>query len=192
MAKLGRPRYETRVSSKRVIRAYQTHKTLRKTSHVLGCDVKTLKRVLKDNGVEWNKMDMEDMAKYGAMSRREGCFSTWLKSNPGKKLPCNMKEISEITGCSYDAVKGYLRRRKELVKELIHDLPDIRKLEGLFEDTLGLYVDPKTIDTYKFRVNKFSCDVFIVATLNDGSTTEIHIENIKKFEGKVKELLASN
>lgn len=185
----GRPRIETIVDPERIKAAYRVHKTLKATARSLSMDVKTLKRVLTDQGVEIHKPSYVDIQKYGAMSRREGCFVKWLKENPGIKLPPNAKEISKITGCTYDAVRCYLRRRRAVVKDLIKTLPDIREIEGKLKDTLGYFVDTKLIKDYQYRINKFSCDVYIIAELEDGTFTEIHIDNVKDFRKQLEAVL---
>lgn len=185
----GRPRIENYVSPERIVKAYKVHKTLKSTANALCIDIKTLKRVLNDQGIEIHKPTYVEVQKYGAMSRREGCFAKWLKHNPGVKLPPNVRKISEITGCSYDSVKSYLRRRRNVVKELVGSLPDIREIPGKLEDTLGYFVDTKNIKNYKYRINKYSCDVFILVELYDGTFTEIHISNIKDFQSKLEEVL---
>ena len=40
------------------------------------------------------------------------CVAEWLRRHPTVKLPRSPKEIAFITGCSYDAVAMYLRRRR--------------------------------------------------------------------------------
>jgi hypothetical protein len=189
MAKQGRPKIENYVPVERIKKAYQVHKTIAGASRALSMDPKTLRRVLKENGVEINKPSYVDLQKYGAMSRREGCLVKWLKENPGAKLPARMTEIAKVTGCSYDAVKSYIRRRRQAVKDLLSTLPDIREIEGSFEDTLGYFVSTDSIKDYKYRINKFSCDVYIVAELKDGAFTEIHIDNIKDFQKRLEDLL---
>ena len=188
---MGRPKIENYKDPKQFVRAYQVHHTIAGASKALGVDVKTLKRVLTEQGVEIHKPTLVDIQKYGAMSRREGCFARWLKEHSGHKLPANMRQIADITGCTYDAVKSYLRYRKERIKEVLKRLPDIRELDhATLVDTLGFYVSTKSIKNYRYRINKFSCDVFIVVELAEGGITEIHIENITDFENKIKEVLA--
>jgi len=189
-SKMGRPTIEHYKSVDQILKAYQVHHTLAGAARALNIDVKTLKRVLRDNDVEIHKPTLIDIQKYGAMSRREGCFAKWLKKNPGIKLPANMKEIAKITGCTYDSVKSYLRYRKEAIKEVLKNLPDIREIDATLVDTLGFYVSTKAVKHYRYRINKFSCDVYIIAILDNGATTEIHIENINNFQRRIEEVLA--
>jgi hypothetical protein len=190
MAKMGRPPIEKYKSPDQMIKAYKVHHTLKGTAKACNVDVKTLKRVLRNNGIEIHKPTLVEIQKYGSMSRREGCFAKWLKHNQGVKLPPNMKEIAKITGCTYDAVKSYFRYRKSLIKDVLKRLPDIRDLDATLIDTLGFYVSTKSIRDYRYRINKFSCDVYIVADLAEGGTTEIHIENLSEFEEKIKAVLS--
>jgi hypothetical protein len=187
--KRGRPPIEYYKNVNQILKAYKVHKTLVGAARALCIDVKTLKRVLQENGVEINKPSFTDIQKYGAMSRREGCFAQWLRLYKGTKLPRNMREIAEITGCTYDSVKSYLRYRKERIKEVLRGLPDIREMDVNLVDTLGYYVSSKEIKSYEYHIDKYSCDVVMMITMFDGTVTSAHINNIHGFQKEIEKVL---
>lgn len=189
MKKKGRPKTENYKDVNQIIEAYHFHKNFKTTADALCINVKTLKRILKENNIPFYHQTPEDIRKYGAMSRRTGCFAKWLKEHPNEKLPPNMKEIHRITKCPYDSIKSYFRYRKEKIKEVLKSLPSIKGLDADLKDTLGNYIPTKSIKSYAFRINKFSCDVYMILTLKDGTITECHIDNIKEFQKKIERVL---
>jgi len=84
-----------------------------------------------------------------------GCLPMFLRTHPGTILPRSVRAICEMTGCSQDAVKTYLWRRRDMVRKLAQKVV----LTGTFkfEDhtypwraakELEIFVDPYSFETH--------------------------------------------
>lgn len=101
----------------KVIRAYELFKSTRAAGEVLGVSYQTVRRYLKSvnypikpPGGGYRKGN-----KYPGYHR--GCLAEWLREHPGKPLPKKPRDIVKLTGCSIDAVKCYIYRRKKSISD---------------------------------------------------------------------------
>lgn len=97
----------------KIWRAYQTHKSCRKVASLYGISYQTVRRLLKEAGYEIQQPGGHHLKGKKIPPYHFGCLAKWLRDHKGKKLPRSPKEISELTGCSIDAVKSYIYRRKK-------------------------------------------------------------------------------
>lgn len=70
------------------------------------------------------------------------CLAKWIRDNPGAKLPISPKRIVSLTGCSLDAVKSYLKRRRHTLAAWVRSLPDLREVRGVSMLTTEGYALP--------------------------------------------------
>ena len=97
----------------KIIRAYQVHKSCRKIAAIFHISYKTIARYLHEANVPMNPVGGTIFKGKPKTEYHTSCLARWLRDNPGVKLPKSPKKISEITGCSPDAIKCYLYRRRK-------------------------------------------------------------------------------
>lgn len=114
-------------------------------------------------------------------SRRHfACLAEWVRDHPGVVLPIAPARIVEVTGCSIDAVKSYLKRRRHELAEWIRGLPDLRTIKGVSLLTTEGYALPLiAIETYSISAPRLKVRVY--GRLKSGrpftiSTDQSHLE----------------
>lgn len=168
------------------------HKSLTATSRALGIDYKTLKRVLRDNNIDYSTPRKVTL-NYHRTDNNRSKFAQWLKEHPDAKLPANMKEISRITGLSYDTVRCYFRRRRDATQKLLESLPDLRTLPGLIiENELGHNIRTDDIKKYRYYWDRYNLKVKIMMELANGVFTEASVEDLVSFVRAVRKAHSSN
>lgn len=95
-----------------------------------------------------------------------GCLAKFLLDHPGTILPRSVREIVKITGCTPDAVKTYLYRRRAAV----------RKRAKTIDFSTGTFVYEG--HTYPWKAAK-DLDVYV-----DPYTFQIHVTGIIPATGK--------
>lgn len=101
----------------KVWRAYQSFGSCRKAAPYLGVSYQTVRRYLKEAGYELHKRGGEHAKGKSIPSYHFGCLANWLREHPGEKLPRSPQDIAELTGCSLNAVKSYLYRRRKAARK---------------------------------------------------------------------------
>jgi len=130
---------------------------------------RTLRRYLNQAGIELKKGVRKGSILF---TRHFGCLADWIRNNPNKTLPESPIEISSITGCSINAVKSYLWRRRDLLKKRMKQL-DFSKLTGTIKTTTGFPFPIQAIASWKCSLIGFKTEIEILT--KDGLNHKIKI-----------------
>jgi len=159
----------------RIYKAYEMYGSVRKAAKVLGVTHPTVSNYLKKHGVK---------VKDRITSRREqattlsGSFPDWVRKHRGSSLPRSIKELSRMSGASYDAIRSFLYRRRKRLRSRFNNLPDLRIVPGLRMrfNNFG-EIDAASIDHYEFKIDMFSGTVFVKAEVfSEGEKKELEAE----------------
>ena len=131
---------------------------------------RTLRRYLKQAGIELKR----GVRKGSIIFTRDfGCLANWIKRNPkGWKDTATPTEISNLTGCSLDAVKSYIWRRKDLLKKKIKNL-NFAELTGTIKTETGFPFPIQAIASWKCSLTGFNIEIEILT--KDGLNHKIKI-----------------
>ena len=135
------------------LEAYKIFGSADEVARQVGVSARTVRRHLKKLGVT-----LVPGRRKGCSPKMPhwGCLAKFLLDHPGTVLPRSIEEISHLTGCSHDAVKTYLWRRREAVRRKARAI-DFTHGTFTFEERtypwkaakdIDVYVDP-----YSFRVH---------------------------------------
>ena len=96
----------------KVWKAYKVFGSCRKAASVLGISYQTVRRILKAGGYKLKAPGGYHLKGKKVPPFHYGCLASWLRANPGVRLPRSPLEVSKITGCSLNSVKSYVYRRR--------------------------------------------------------------------------------
>lgn len=149
-----------------VIELYERLGSSRKVATALSLSPRTILTYLREV-----RYDLKRGRKKGEGGRPPHLLSQvekWVEDNPGVELPRSVSKIAEITGCSPDAVRGYISRRRAKVLDFAESLPDLTELDTLLLDLKGRPIPTQAIKWYITSVDRFSLDIIVRAYLKNG------------------------
>lgn len=130
-------------------------KSLRAAAERYGISPRTFRRYLHFYGYPTDLGQPGRRA--GSRTTHYACVATWVREHPGVTLPRSVSKIADLTDCSIDAVKSYLkRRRQELAKEA-----ELIELPKMLQDTQGRHIPVAAVAWYQIYPSLFD-DAFIV------------------------------
>lgn len=179
--KTGRPPITNFIPAKRIIATYLHYGSASKAARVLGIHHVTVKKVLLSNGFRPEKPSGKGFDSSALEQKDTSAFAKWIKEHPGHRLPHSVKDIAEETHLSYNTVRSYLYRRRKRIKHQIETLPDLRKFDLLFVDTLRQEFESGDIKHYSYKLRPHDLRVSLLAELKDGTITEAEIENFGNY-----------
>lgn len=98
-----------------------------------------------------------------------------MEEHPDVKLPRSVKGIVELTGLTTDQVKVFLSHERKKLRIALSAVPDLRGRGLVFEDEDGDRFFLTTQSEYRFAVDHWSLNVYIII---DGKKCSIKdIEN---------------
>lgn len=186
--KPGRPPITQFVPAKLIIANYIHYGSANKAAVALKLHHTTVKKVLEANGFKVDNLHRHTFDSSMLEVKDTSLLADWIRSNPGRKLPHSVKEISEVTGLSYDTVRCYLYRRRKRLKRQIAELPPVTNFDLLFEDTLGKQFETGEIAKFTYKYRPHDLRVSIIAELKDGRITEAEITNFGKYRKELQVL----
>ena len=144
---------------------------------------RTLRRYLNQAGLELKKGVRKGSILF---TRHFGCLADWIRNNPNKTLPESPVEISNITGCSINAVKSYLWRRRDVLRKKIKKL-DFSKLDGTIKTATGFPFPIQAIASWKCFLRGFTIEIDVLT--KDGLNHKVKItpSEVDKLLKKQKE-----
>ena len=146
---------------------------------------RTLRRYLNQAGIELKR----GIRKGSILNTRDfGCLANWIRTHPkeGWKNEAAPTEISELTGCSLNAVKSYLWRRRDLLRKKIKKL-DFSKLSGTIKTATGFPFPIQAIASWKCFLKGFTIEIDVLT--KDGLNHKVKItpSEVDKLLKKQKE-----
>jgi predicted transcriptional regulator len=163
--RMGRPPVTDEVPIEIIIETYQFYGTARKAAKALEMSHPTVSKHLKEAGIS------VDYNAKAAINPHTGAVATYLRNNPGTKLPADVHKISEIVGCSVAAVKSYLHRRKHSLEEAVEQFPDLRK-HNLIIRVNGDILQTKHFSDYYIDVHPVTLKLLIKGYNSVGNLVE--------------------
>jgi hypothetical protein len=109
-------------------------------------------------------------------------LSVWIRDHPGERLPRSVKGIVELTGLTSDQVKVYLSHKRKEIKDRLAKLPDLHFRKVVFEEPDGTRIRIEPKDKYKFAVDHWSLNVYIIIGLGHRCL----IKDLDDFERRIK------
>ena len=137
---------------------YEKCGTVAKAASVIGVSEKTFKTYLKimnyptKRGAKMTSILPENHKHYSK-------FIEWIRENSEISLPRSIKKIELLTGCSYNAVRSYLYRRKKNIQDKLIKIPDLTKINLFVRSTKGKVFSTKTTKEYKTKVDSFNLKI---------------------------------
>jgi hypothetical protein len=133
---------------------------------------RTVRRCLKKAGLVLRR----GLRKGQFLSTRHfGCLAKWLREHPEEKLPSTSpSEISFATGCSQNAVKSYLYRRRRELKTKLKKL-DFHKKDYVVVSKDGKRFPAAAIESHKAFLNMGTLRITLHLLLKQGTTHVIEI-----------------
>jgi len=110
---------------------------------------KTIRKYLKLGGLTLKRGPRKGQPH---KSRHYSAFADWLRQNPKVVLPRSPSKIAEVTGCSLDAVKGYLYRRRLDLRKHVDELIE-KGLPATLTDSHGRARTAESIHEYQVHVD---------------------------------------
>lgn len=155
-------------------RQYRNHKHI---GDLLGMTRDSVRRAMNWHGIYQRCADLDDIKPIQLAYERgdHSPMSFWLRANPGKKLPKDVRQIAQITESSLDSVRCYLYRQRQRVMNMLEELPDLRDLHLPLVDVVGKTWESGQFLKYKYIVSYWSA-VSIEAIIDEKLMTEVPIE----------------
>jgi len=167
-----------------IVRAYRKTHNLRIAAKQLGIDVRTLRKYLDRAGI-----NRRPGRRFGTEAPNKdyhhGCFANWLRKNKdlALKLPRDIKAIASLSGCTYNEVKSYLYRRRQLIRKRVSAWK-ITEWPGGMPDENGTYIPFQAWKSYKIlSVDTYTFELVVRATLRTGQE--------RYFRGQVNTFLVN-
>lgn len=160
--------YRKGSSIEEVATLYRSLGTIKKVAAHFNLSEKTIGKYLKTAGIETSR-GRKKGKKIGPV-KHHSALVKWVKENPDVELPRSITQISELTGCSVDTVKSYLKRRREDVLEYVENLPNLAEEKLLLYDVKGRPIPTQAISWYIRSVDKYGLEIIIRAQLKNGKS----------------------
>ena len=176
------PQHE-KISHNKVIRAYNVFKEQTKVANLLGVGRHTVRRILKEHGVETTKYVTQEAGK-----RKWSAFADWLRKHPEEPLPRSIKGICEVTGLSYDTVRSYLYRCRKSMWDIIKELPPLHTVKATIVDVHGHEYPFSRLSNYSFEIDSYSMAVTLKAQVSAATKTAFVIEDFDAFIARIYSL----
>ena len=102
-----------------------------------------------------------------------GCLKRWIAAHPDQPLPRSVKDTVELTGCTVDSVKSYLKRRRQRVLRIAKGLGDFLAAPDFrIGKTL---IQPRYWKSYTLKVDTYALTVLVKAIHTDGEVQRFYI-----------------
>jgi hypothetical protein len=154
----------------------QEYKILPKISKALGLAENTVRKYAKLWGIGFKQ------GRPVGHHRHYGGLIKWVREHRGVALPCSAKGIHELTGCSEDSIKSYLRRKRSALKKYLKTLPDLKQSALRFKTANGVFVPFRVVKHYTISFHPWSFIVTMVCVAG-GKTfrKQFTLERFKRF-----------
>lgn len=176
--KRGRPPITKTVPIVKILAAYKNFGSLNATAKALHISKKTLRKHLKAQGISTGVPIFYFKPE---SSYHYGCVAQWIREHPKEKLPSSTKALAEKTGCSYNAVRSYLFRRRRKVRDSAREivrylryLPTVRMV-----DVDGTHFQTNDATTYDIDYEPYSYEANL-AVRNGDDTHLVRIKDMRK------------
>ncbi len=170
----------------RVQKTLEHHGSLRKAAKVLGVKYITLWHWLKENAVETGGYEINYTKTVGKGMPKTGSFHYWLLTHQDVKLPRSMVQIAKLSGFSEEAVKCFFYRQRKEVRKILEELLDIRKLSITLETTEKKVIHAKTIQKYKYSLDRYSLKATLVGELNNKELFSVNIPSLEDYKKAIQ------
>lgn len=158
-------------------RALNYFGSYRKAGQALGKSHVTIAKYAKKYGL----LDRSGRYDYDYSKRkrvRYGAVAKFMEENPDFELPRSYDKLSTIIGCSKDAIKCYVYRRRKEMREKAANLKDLRKRDILLQDVNGDWYSTEDFATYKVFLDKYRFCYIIEAFFDNGFKTAFTLREL--------------
>lgn len=144
-----------------------------------GVSVRTLERTYQRLGYE--VVPGPRVTGIGLGDYHHSCLGRWVRANPGVPLPRSVRAISDLTGCSRNAVKTYLYRRRKEIRARAKRLHPAMFGSTLL-DTRGRRIPAAALGKVRVGVAPWSFDIYFACDLKGGgkATFKLSYESFKR------------
>lgn len=150
------------ITPEMILKTYAQLTSVKRTAKVLGVCTRTVRRYLKAYGVSIRRGNVK-----GVKGKKWGKFPTWLRENRDKVLPRSIVKIAEITGCTKDQVKSYLKRERKRMRDFLRSLPDLKTFEFTLRSTDGRLVSMRYFRKCSIAFDPWSFKVKLIADIDE-------------------------
>jgi len=132
-----------------LIELYNKEKSVKRVAIKLGVSRPTATKWLKIAKVQTlgHRPIMKPTA---SMQGEYSVVTKWLQLHRGMKLPASIDEAAAIVGCSKDALRCYLFRRKKRILRYLDSFGDLRSYQFVLTTTSDRHIKVCYIDEYKY------------------------------------------
>ena len=160
---MGRKK-KLKITREKLILLYKQKGNLKAAAKALNVCPRTISRYLKQFNYK-----LKTGPKANHFFPHYSCMIKFVRRFPNIKFPRSVKKISELTGCTKDAVTTYLYRRRKQVKNEVSKLPDFRHTTIKLKDTKGRIIPSSNWKAYSIYVNKWTVKLRIEAILKNNT-----------------------
>jgi hypothetical protein len=185
--KIGRPSYLSKSKSyaEKVKKAFNVHKTVRRTAKALGISRQTVSDYLKQFNIDTLPTGGA-YQKYFPKQKKYGAFERWLLEHPDETLPKEPIKISRMTGINPNTIRCSLYRFRKRQRDRIKKLPDIRRSEVFLEDVFERVFLTSDIKKYMLKFDKYTLELIIDAVMMDDKETSFKIRDVDSFRKELE------
>lgn len=188
--KKGRPPITETIAEDKVLRAYDLEGSARAAARRLGTTHRTVLKIVRRNGREVRPPSKWSYEERKKPFPKHSQFAHWLREHKGVELPRSIKEMAEMSGCSYHAINCFMYRRRAPIKKLLAGLPDLTDLAVLMEAVNGELINTREFEKYEFDVDHYSLEVKLIAKTAKYERVTFNIEDVAVFGERVNEINA--
>jgi len=158
---------------------YEELGTLKAIAERTGICTKTLKKYLGDAGITVRR----GLPRGTRVSpKHRSCLANWLREHPGVPLPRKVQEIVEMTGCSANAIKTYLYRRRKEIRDYVKSV-DFKQIKAVLHSIQGDPFPTRSIEYFETKVDPYSFHVYLDVRTYAGTQhrVELSLDEVKRI-----------
>jgi len=149
---------------------YAREKSVKRVAAKLGMSRPTVTKWLKKANVK-TLGHRPPIGPTVSMAGEYGQVATWIRENPGVKIPRSSDKAAALIGCSVSAVRNYFYRRSKRVMKYIASFGDLRTLPLTLEDQSGRRIRTMFASTYTIKLRNRGYKVLVVMRIRDTDFT---------------------
>ena len=189
--KPGRPPITRYLSEDRIAKAYQVEGSVRGAARRLGTTHRTVAKYLRKMGFEINE-PRHWVYTERKKPTRHSKFAKWLRDNQGTQLPRSVKQLAELSECSYPTVNCYMYRRRRKVRDILDSCPDLIEAGTLIKASNMPEGEPDVINSrrftkYRYHIDSYTLDVRIEFDTDEYKGLIAEIPDVPAFVAYVVE-----
>jgi hypothetical protein len=154
------------------VRLFAQHKTCGRVAKVLGVTRETVQRHGKRLGLTVAPHRPKRVGRPKVVSGY-GRVVSWLRAEPGRKLPRRVADAALKIGVSKATVYSFIKYRQAEFSKYLKTFPRLDSINVMLQDVKGRAVPTRLLGDATVRFKLLTMEVIIEATLGDAATVRI-------------------